>query len=102
MAEIAAPPPLAAPHSGPRPFARASDRGTFPGVQEPDDLSDAAILARFGIELDPVIEAYEVDVDRTLLRQNLARTPEERWRLIQRATRLAAEVRKAGGRLRGE
>jgi len=46
---------------------------------EPRELDDASILRRFGIEPDPVIEAYKVHVDRTLLRQNLARTPEERW-----------------------
>jgi hypothetical protein len=71
-------------------------------VNEANLPSDADILARFGIELDPVIEAYKEHVDRSLLRQNLARTPEERWRAIQRATRLAAEVRRAGARLRGE
>lgn len=27
---------------------------------------------------DPVIEAYKKDVDRTLIRENLKRTPEER------------------------
>jgi hypothetical protein len=32
-------------------------------------LDDAAILRRYGIEPDPVIEAYKVHVDRTLLRQ---------------------------------
>ena len=46
---------------------------------EPRELDDASILRRFGIEPYPVIEAYKVHVDRTLLRQNLARTPEERW-----------------------
>ncbi len=37
-----------------------------------------AILRRYGLEVDPVIEAYEKDVDRTLLRQNLRRTVAER------------------------
>ena len=32
------------------------------------------------IEKDPVIEAYKKDVDRTLLRENLRRTPQERTR----------------------
>ena len=30
------------------------------------------------LELDPVIEAYKKDIDRTLLRQNLMRTVAER------------------------
>jgi hypothetical protein len=34
-----------------------------------EDEDDAAILRRFGFEPDPVIEAYTVHVDRTLLRQ---------------------------------
>jgi hypothetical protein len=65
------------------------------------DASDAAILRRFGIEPDPVIEAYKRDVDRTLLRQNLSRTPEQRWRVIAQALRLQEEMRAAGARTRG-
>ncbi len=34
-------------------------------------------------DLDPVIEAYKKDVDRTLLRENLKLTPEERVRKAQ-------------------
>lgn len=60
------------------------------------DLSDASILRRFGLEPDPVIELYKLDVDRTLLRQNLMRTPDERWEVLRRATRLANEMRRAG------
>lgn len=57
---------------------------------------DEEILRRFGFEPDPVIEAYKKDVDRTLLRENLRRTPEERCRNFLAAYRLAEEVRKAG------
>ena len=32
---------------------------------------------------DPVIEAYKKDVDRTLIRENLKLTPEERSRKFQ-------------------
>jgi len=32
---------------------------------------------------DPVIEAYKKDVDRTLLRENLKLTPNERLRKLQ-------------------
>jgi hypothetical protein len=69
-------------------------------VEPPAD--DAAILRRYGIEPDPVIEAYKAHVDRTLLRQNLMRTPEERWATLRAAQRLADEVRRAGARARGE
>lgn len=62
----------------------------------PDQLSDAEILRRYGFEPDPVIEAYKQHVDRTLLRANLRRTPEERWQNIAAAMRLAQEVRRAG------
>ena len=65
----------------------------------PDD--DAAILRRFGLEPDPVIEVYKRDVDRTLLRENLRRTPEERWHNFLAAYRLADEIRRAGAAARG-
>jgi len=61
---------------------------------EPED--DATILCRYGIEPDPVIEAYKKDVDRTLLRENLRRTPQERWENFLRMYRLAEEMRRAG------
>jgi hypothetical protein len=45
---------------------------------------------------DPVIEAYKRDVDRTLLRQNLRRTPDERVRDLVRLQRFAEELTRAG------
>jgi hypothetical protein len=45
---------------------------------------------------DPVIEAYKRDVDRTLLRENLKLTPEERLLKLQDFVRFLAEVRSAG------
>ncbi len=50
---------------------------------------------------DPVIEFYKQDVDRTLLRENLKRTPEERLRNLMALQRLAEELRRAGRRWRG-
>jgi hypothetical protein len=69
----------------------------------PDDSAseDAAILRRFGIEPDPVIEVYKRDVDRTLLRENLKRSPEERCRNFVAAVALAEEMRRAGAARRG-
>jgi hypothetical protein len=51
-------------------------------------------------EPDPVIEAYKRDVDRTLLRENLRRTVEERIEALMRVQQLAQEFRRAGQRLR--
>lgn len=65
------------------------------------DPHDAAVLRRHNLEPDPVIESYTVHVDRTLLRQNLMRSPEERWANFTAALRLADEVRRAGAKARG-
>lgn len=50
---------------------------------------------------DPVVEAYKKDVDRTLLRRNLRRTPEERLRAMEELLRSAADLRRAGAKARG-
>jgi len=44
-----------------------------------------------------LIERYKRGVDRTLIPENLRRTPEERLRALQEMQRFAAEVRRAGG-----
>jgi hypothetical protein len=51
-------------------------------------------------EPDPVIDAYKKDIDRTLLRANLARTVEERVQNLVRLQRFAQELRRAGRTLR--
>jgi hypothetical protein len=51
-------------------------------------------------ERDPVTELYKKGVDRTLLRENLRRSPEERLRALQSLQEFAAEVRRAGVALR--
>jgi hypothetical protein len=45
---------------------------------------------------DPVIEAYKRDVDRTLLRENLRLSVEERFEKLMRLQRFAGELRRAG------
>jgi hypothetical protein len=50
--------------------------------------------------VDPVIEAYKKDVDRTLLRGNLRLTPAERAAKFADAARFAHELREAGRRAR--
>jgi hypothetical protein len=59
------------------------------------------VLRQHGIEPDPVIEYYKRHVDRTLLRENLRRTPAERWENVRRMEALAAELARAGARARG-
>lgn len=49
---------------------------------------------------DPVVAAYKRDIDRTLLRENLAKTAEERVGALQALSRLADEAQRAGRRLR--
>ena len=54
-----------------------------------------------GATKDPVVEAYKRDVDRTLLRENLKKTPHERVLALIALQKLAREAREAGKRLRG-
>ena len=50
------------------------------------------------VEVDPVIEAYKRDIDRTLLRENLRKSVEERLAALVALQRLAEEARRAGRR----
>jgi hypothetical protein len=45
---------------------------------------------------DPVIEAYKRDIDRSLIRENLKRSVEERLEALMQMQRLAEELRRAG------
>lgn len=58
------------------------------------------ILRSHGLEPDPVIEHYKKDVDRTLLRENLRLSPEERIRKGQEMLEFAEEVRRSGREMR--
>ena len=53
-------------------------------------------LPPVSLPADPVVEAYRRDVDRSLLRENLRKTPEERVRALMELQRLADEAREAG------
>lgn len=48
------------------------------------------------VSADPVIEAYKLDVDRSLLRENLKRSVDARVRALSALSRLAKEARRAG------
>jgi hypothetical protein len=45
---------------------------------------------------DPVIDAYKAGIDRTLIRENLRLSPDERVRRLQQLQEFAAELRRAG------
>jgi hypothetical protein len=45
---------------------------------------------------DPVVEAYKEGIDRTLIRENLKLSVEERFRKAQELARFAEEMRRAG------
>lgn len=47
------------------------------------------------LEPDPVIEAYKKDVDRTLIRENLKLTVEERFANLAALQKFAEELRRA-------
>ena len=47
---------------------------------------------------DPVIEAYKRDVDRTLLRENLKLSPQQRSEKFRRAMRLVFELKRSAKR----
>jgi hypothetical protein len=50
--------------------------------------------------IDPVIEAYKKDVDRTLLRENLKLTVQERFEKFEKFAKYVHELRQAGQRSR--
>jgi hypothetical protein len=49
---------------------------------------------------NPVIEAYKKDVDRTLLRENLKLTPDQRLEKLQDFVGFLTDLRDAGRRAR--
>jgi hypothetical protein len=54
------------------------------------------------VDSDPVIEAYKAGVDRTLIRERLARTPAERVEDLVALARFAEVLREAGASTRRE
>lgn len=57
-------------------------------------------LGKQPLEPDPVIEAFKKDVDRTLLRENLKLSYEERLLKLMQFQRFANELHQAGRRAR--
>ena len=52
------------------------------------------------LEPDPLIDAYKAGIDRTLIRENLKLSHEERILRLMKLQEFAAELRRAGSRLR--
>ena len=48
------------------------------------------------MDRDPIIEAYKSGVDRTLIRENLKLTVEQRFERLMALQRSAEELRRAG------
>ena len=48
---------------------------------------------------DPVVEAYKQNLDRSLIRQNLQRSIQERLEALMELQRFAEELRRSGRRI---
>ena len=57
-----------------------------------------AVLEKYGLTPDPVIERYKQDVDRTLLREHLKLTPQQRLDKLLAFMRGLDELRRSGRR----
>ncbi len=57
---------------------------------------DAASQQDQPFEPDPVIEVYKRDVDRTLIRENLRLSVEQRFEKLMQLQKFAEELRRAG------
>ena len=53
-------------------------------------------LSKLPFPPDPVIEAYKLHVDRTLIRENLKLSVQERFEKLMKLQEFAEELRKAG------
>lgn len=58
------------------------------------EIADAAARDLGLGDEDPVVDEYKRDVDRSLIRENLRRSPEERIRSLQQMQRLREELRR--------
>jgi hypothetical protein len=56
--------------------------------------------AKFRNDPDPVIEAYKKHIDRTLIRENLRLTVDQRFQQLMELQRFAEELQNAGRKAR--
>ena len=64
-------------------------------------LGDSRFDVDVSLDPDAVIEAYKKDIDRTLIRENLKLTPEQRLIQLMTLQEFADELRRADRRARG-
>ncbi len=63
---------------------------------KPNQTAQPSSADSGGLVPDPVVEEYKRHVDRTLLRENLKLTVEERFANLRQLQRFAVELRAAG------
>lgn len=63
-------------------------------------MKDSAPDTNTPIEPDPVIEAYKKDIDRSLIRENLRLTVDQRFKQLTELQRFAEELQNAGRKAR--
>ena len=59
-------------------------------------MNDSHHQARSTIDRDPVVEAYKKHIDRTLIRENLRLTVDQRFQQLMELQRFAEELKDAG------
>ena len=80
--------------------ARASHELPHPMGYNASTMKDTADPAKTTTDSDPVIEAYKKHIDRTLLRENLKLTVDQRFKQLMELQRFAEELQEAGRKAR--
>ena len=63
-------------------------------------MKDSQDQAKSPLEPDAVIEAYKKHIDRTLIRENLRLTVDQRFKQLMELQRFAEELQNAGRKAR--
>ena len=66
----------------------------------PPRMKDSENESKSNIDPDPVVEAYNKDIDVTLIRENLRLTVDQRFRQLMELQRFAEELQNAGRKAR--
>lgn len=65
-------------------------------------MDNANLPVRSGKSPDPVIEAYKKGIDRSLIRENLRLTVDQRFQQLMKLQEFAAELQRAGRKARSQ
>ena len=84
--------------SGERSSLDEPERSSLDGIEGSslDSIEGSSLDSIERSSLDEIIELYKRDVDRTLLREQLRKTPDQRVRELVELERFAEELRRAG------